>query len=110
MAYVQALAGQVSDYLSPVSGAFKPYVPNPHTLLQLPLLSSTLTRPLALERSRSSQLCPSGPTAELSCHNTSVVTDTCCFNAPGGQLLQTQFWDTDPATGPVDSWTIHGLW
>jgi len=24
--------------------------------------------------------------------------------------LQTQFWDTDPATGPTDSWTIHGLW
>jgi hypothetical protein len=33
-----------------------------------------------------------------------------CFNYPGGQLLQTQFWDTAPATGPVDSWTVHGLW
>ena len=21
-----------------------------------------------------------------------------------------QFWDTDPVTGPTDSWTIHGLW
>ncbi|KAG6834070.1 hypothetical protein H0H93_012163, partial [Arthromyces matolae] len=20
------------------------------------------------------------------------------------------FWNTDPADGPVDSWTIHGLW
>lgn len=29
---------------------------------------------------------------------------------PSGQLLFTQFWDTDPATGPTDSWTIHGLW
>ncbi|MCJ1372975.1 ribonuclease T2-like [Loxospora ochrophaea] len=47
---------------------------------------------------------------QLSCHNTSAVADTCCFNAPGGQLLQTQFWDTDPSTGPTDSWTIHGLW
>ncbi|KAL2356086.1 ribonuclease T2-like protein [Cryomyces antarcticus] len=47
---------------------------------------------------------------QLSCHNASVVTDFCCFNAPGGQLLQTQFWDTHPATGPVDAWTIHGLW
>jgi ribonuclease T2 len=66
---------------------------------------------------------------ELSCHNTTVQTNLCCFNAPGGQLLQTQFWDTDPATGisqprltspshkrilmfpgPVDSWTVHGLW
>lgn len=25
-------------------------------------------------------------------------------------LLQTQFWDTDPSTGPSDAWTIHGLW
>lgn len=47
---------------------------------------------------------------QLSCHNTTAVQDLCCFNAPGGQLLQTQFWDTDPSTGPSDSWTIHGLW
>lgn len=24
--------------------------------------------------------------------------------------MQTQFWDSDPATGPAKSWTIHGLW
>lgn len=24
--------------------------------------------------------------------------------------MQTQFWDTNPPTGPVDSWTVHGLW
>ena len=24
--------------------------------------------------------------------------------------MQTQFWDTDPVTGPTTSWTIHGLW
>ncbi|KAF2001069.1 ribonuclease T2 [Amniculicola lignicola CBS 123094] len=47
---------------------------------------------------------------QLSCHNTTVVENLCCFNAPGGQLLQTQFWDTAPVTGPVDSWTLHGLW
>ncbi|KAK4540885.1 hypothetical protein LTR36_008827 [Oleoguttula mirabilis] len=47
---------------------------------------------------------------QLSCHNTSVVEDLCCFNSPGGALLQTQFWDTNPVTGPTDSWTIHGLW
>lgn len=48
----------------------------------------------------------------LSCHNKTTVPDAslCCFNAPGGLLVQTQFWDTDPATGPDDSWTIHGLW
>ena len=47
---------------------------------------------------------------QLSCHNTTTVENLCCFNAPGGSLLQTQFWDTDPASGPDDSWTIHGLW
>lgn len=47
---------------------------------------------------------------QLSCHNTTVVENLCCFNAPGGQLLQTQFWDTNPPTGPEDSWTLHGLW
>jgi len=25
-------------------------------------------------------------------------------------MLQTQFWDTSPSTGPSNSWTIHGLW
>lgn len=53
------------------------------------------------------QSCPS---PQLSCHNTTVVENLCCFNAPGGQLLQTQFWDTNPPTGPDDSWTLHGLW
>ncbi|WPH04335.1 ribonuclease t2-like protein [Acrodontium crateriforme] len=47
---------------------------------------------------------------QLSCHNTTAVQNLCCFNSPGGALLQTQFWDTSPQTGPVDSWTIHGLW
>lgn len=47
---------------------------------------------------------------QLSCQNTTAVQDSCCFNAPGGQLLQTQFWDTNPPTGPDNSWTVHGLW
>lgn len=46
----------------------------------------------------------------LSCTNTTAVPNTCCFNYPGGELLQTQFWDTDPATGPANHWTVHGLW
>ncbi|KAJ5167486.1 Ribonuclease T2 [Penicillium canariense] len=45
----------------------------------------------------------------LSCQSSST-SPTCCYNYPGGALLQTQFWDTDPSTGPTDSWTIHGLW
>ncbi|KAI9829572.1 MAG: hypothetical protein M1819_006077 [Sarea resinae] len=49
------------------------------------------------------------PNPTLSC-SSSASSNTCCVNSPGGVLLQTQFWDTDPATGPDDSWTIHGLW
>ncbi|KAF5020316.1 hypothetical protein F66182_7692 [Fusarium sp. NRRL 66182] len=45
----------------------------------------------------------------LSCRNTTTVSDLCCF-IPAGQLLLTQFWDAKPASGPSDSWTIHGLW
>lgn len=54
------------------------------------------------------QSCPSD--LPFSCQNSSAVHNSCCFEAPGGTLLQTQFWDTDPSTGPSDSWTIHGLW
>ena len=50
------------------------------------------------------------PNPQLSCQNTTAVEDTCCFNAPGGQMLLTQFWDTNPPTGPNNSWTVHGLW
>lgn len=63
--------------------------------------------PVSLEP-RDSVSCPA--TSQLSCHNTTVPTNLCCFNSPGGALLQTQFWDTDPVVGPSDSWTIHGLW
>ena len=52
--------------------------------------------------------CPAD--GEFSCQNSTQVEDTCCFNAPGGLILLTEFWDTEPVTGPVDSWTIHGLW
>ncbi|KAF9531911.1 ribonuclease T2 [Crepidotus variabilis] len=45
-----------------------------------------------------------------SCHNTTSQSNLCCFESPGGLLLQTQFWDTNPSTGPSTSWTIHGLW
>lgn len=52
--------------------------------------------------------CPSDIPA--SCQNKTAVDNTCCFNSPSGAFMQTQFWDTDPSTGPSDSWTIHGLW
>lgn len=45
----------------------------------------------------------------LSCHNNGPVNDTCCF-IPTGLLVQTQFWDTAPATGPKgimqNKWSI----
>ncbi|KAH0537493.1 hypothetical protein FGG08_005711 [Glutinoglossum americanum] len=59
---------------------------------------------------RRASVAPACSNPQLSCRNTTAVVDTCCFNAPGGQLLLTQFWDASPATGPSDSWTIHGLW
>lgn len=43
------------------------------------------------------QSCPSD--LPLSCQNSTVIEDTCCF-ITAGQLLLTQFWDTEPATGP----------
>nr|POE48895.1 ribonuclease t2-like [Quercus suber] len=68
-----------------------------------------MTSPIFRELdTRASASCPSN--GQLSCHNTTAQSNLCCFNAPGGALLQTQFWDTNPQTGPVDSWTIHGLW
>lgn len=36
--------------------------------------------------------------------------DSCCYEGQNGLFLQTQFWDYDPATGPSDLWTLHGLW
>lgn len=57
---------------------------------------------------RAPKSCPAD--SPLSCQNTTAVQDLCCFNAPGGQLLLTNFWDADPPTGPEDSWTLHGLW
>ncbi|OCH89542.1 base non-specific and adenylic acid preferential ribonuclease [Obba rivulosa] len=51
-----------------------------------------------------------GTSGVASCHNTTLETNLCCFESPGGLLLQTQFWDTDVEGSPSDSWTIHGLW
>lgn len=83
-------------------------LPGVRQLLQLACFSSLLSSFHRVDPGTS--VCSSCPNAELSCHNASVVADTCCFNHPGGQFLQTQFWDTNPPRGPRDSWTIHGLW
>ncbi|KAI1265833.1 ribonuclease t2 [Xylariaceae sp. FL1019] len=72
---------------------------------RIPLVEAALA---ASSVTAASLTCPTD--LPLSCQNTTTVADTCCFNAPGGDLLLTQFWDTDPSTGPSDSWTVHGLW
>jgi len=51
-----------------------------------------------------------GSDAPISCSANPPPSDRCCYESPGGLLLQTQFWDTHPSTGPSNSWTIHGLW
>lgn len=45
-------------------------------------------------------------TSIQSCSTAATSANTCCVNTPGGQFLQTQFWDTDPVTGPSNSWTL----
>lgn len=46
----------------------------------------------------------------MSCMNKTLVSDSCCFEYPGGVVLQTQFWDYYPPVGPDDLFTLHGLW
>ena len=63
-------------------------------------------------RSKCNILNDINPFVPLSCHNTTVQTNLCCFNAPGGHFLQTQFWDYNSPVafaGPNNSWTIHGM-
>ena len=45
----------------------------------------------------------------MSCVNGAPSGNDCCIQNPGFALLA-QMWWIDPPTGPVDSWTIHGLW
>ncbi|CAD1780537.1 similar to Saccharomyces cerevisiae YPL123C RNY1 Vacuolar RNase of the T(2) family, relocalizes to the cytosol where it cleaves tRNAs upon oxidative or stationary phase stress [Maudiozyma barnettii] len=56
------------------------------------------------------------------CRNTTEIKDSCCFEYPGGVFLQSQFWNYKTSKigmneseivkelGPLDSFTIHGLW
>ncbi|KAK0121757.1 ribonuclease T2-like [Cadophora gregata] len=94
------------------------YAANVLNLAQLPLLSNapsfpTSQSPFAFSAVPNAQstfdhTCPID--SPVSCHNSTSFPDSCCFIYPGGQLLQTQFWDTTPSVGPKDSWTLHGLW
>ncbi|GAB1211725.1 ribonuclease T2-like [Aspergillus terreus] len=85
-------------------------IPGPQQILQAiagSLGLSSLSAPASDPSQSTFQHCSK---SELSCQTSYHGQDTCCFNYPGGQFLQTQFWDADPAVGPDDSWTIHGLW
>ncbi|KZP19137.1 ribonuclease T2 [Athelia psychrophila] len=80
------------------------------------LVASTFASPLGFRPAdpvslfkRISSGCSTAGAASCSSQSSSVP-DTCCAEYPGGILLQTQFWDTLPSTGPSNSWTIHGLW
>lgn len=86
-----------------------PTIPSPIEVLRWPLAAFLLPWSSNSDAGIPSAV-SSCPNAQLSCHNSSTVADTCCFNYPGGQFLQTQFWDTNPPNGPRDSWTMHGLW
>ncbi|KAL6697860.1 hypothetical protein J3F84DRAFT_254942 [Trichoderma pleuroticola] len=69
------------------------------TAIKMPSHASiSLLAMLASVAAAASRICASN--TPLSCHNTTAVDDSCCF-IPSGQLLQTQFWDTDPSTGPA---------
>jgi len=81
-----------------------------HVFVGIALASPFLNGHSQLPFERSSLLASCSISGPRSCHNSSAVPDLCCFEYPGGLLLQTQFWDTKPSTGPTDSWTIHGLW
>ncbi|GEQ67420.1 hypothetical protein JCM33374_g1085 [Metschnikowia sp. JCM 33374] len=46
----------------------------------------------------------------LTCTNSTPIQNSCCFESPGGIMLQTQFWDYYPPIGGNESFTLHGLW
>ncbi|ODQ80599.1 hypothetical protein BABINDRAFT_7313 [Babjeviella inositovora NRRL Y-12698] len=80
-----------------------------HSLLFAGLTSAYKSDVLrSFDISYSNSSCPAG--LPLSCSNTTVVEDLCCFESPGGVVLLAQFWDYSPGLGPEDAFTIHGLW
>ncbi|KAJ5601635.1 hypothetical protein N7510_011169 [Penicillium lagena] len=84
-------------------------LPGPQTILKT-LAGSLGLSSLSNPETQSLETASTCSRSDLSCHTVYNGQDTCCFNYPGGQFLLTQLWDFDPALGPDDSWTIHGLW
>lgn len=54
--------------------------------------------------------CPADTPRSCSASSPPSGVSKCCYEAPGGVLVLTQFWDYNPSNGPVDEFTIHGLW
>lgn len=76
-------------------------------LLLVASAQAALLKGVFQKRDSPVNLCPNN--LPVSC-STSSFSNSCCFESPGGVLVQTQFWDYNPATGPSDSFTLHGLW
>jgi len=102
-----SVLGSVADNTMPSLRSLSKYAISAFGASQSVLAGPTNMNMRSLALDTFSSSCPS---PELSCHNTTAQANLCCFNSPGGALLQTQFWDTSPPTGPDDSWTVHGLW
>ena len=79
----------VAHFRNLLSGVL-PNPPSNYLLLQWPLSAALVPWTTGHDRSGPGAA-SSCPKPQLSCHNSSAVTDTCCFNYPGGQFLQTQF-------------------
>lgn len=77
-------------------------------LLATPSLALAVQRPVTRDFSAlaKGESCPSD--TPLSCSGSAEA--SCCYEAPGGILLATQFWDYYPAVGADDEFTLHGLW
>lgn len=83
-------------------------VPSIRTLAKSLALAPSAQQPWSPQQATSPSTRETCANPVLSCPT--IAAPSCCFESPGGHLLLTQFWDANPATGPDDSWTIHGLW
>lgn len=93
----------------------QPLLPPPMRFFLFILLSSALAFPLkSFVGFSPQQLLHAGDQCPIdippTCTNSTPVENSCCFESPGGIILQTQFWDYYPPIGAADEFTLHGLW
>lgn len=77
-------------------------------MLLTPFLGRTFLALNLLQEKDTDASCPIG--LPNTCSNSTPIENSCCFESPGGILLQTQFWDYNPAIGGNETFTLHGLW